>query len=223
MACGAAFDHAVSLAKEHPTLDIGVHLQIVEAPYPLTIPHLLADLARRRWNIPLEFRAQTEKVLAAGLKPTHLDTHKHTHLLPRVLDAVLAVSDEYKIPFIRRPFDLPFTGRPIPLALRLTSRAMLLPRRRFERLVPRATDHFAGFALTGSYDAQDLIHVIENLPPGTTEFMCHPGHLGPALASARTRLKASRPQELAALTDARVRDALIRCDVQLVTFRDLIG
>ncbi len=223
MACGRAFGHAVALAKEHPTLDIGVHLQIVQDPYPATIPDLVWQLALRPWNVPLEFRTQIEIVLNAGLKPTHLDTHKHTHLLPQVLDAIVEVSEEFKIPYIRRPFDLPFRGRPVPLKKRLAAQTMRLAKPRFDRLVKRATDHFAGFVLTGDYTAQDLIQVIENLPPGSTEFMCHPGHHGPQLEAAPTRLKRSRAQELAALTDPNVKDALVRCGVHLCAYRDLAG
>lgn len=223
MAHGAAFDRAVSLAKEHPTLDIGVHLQIVQHPYPPTIPHLAWQLALGRWNVPQEFRAQIERVRGAGLQPTHLDTHKHTHLLPQVLDAVVQVAEEFRIPFIRRPFDLPFTGRPVPFKKRLAAQAMRLAKPRFDRLVKRGTDHFAGFVLTGDYSAADLVHIIETLPPGSTEFMCHPGFHGPHLAAAHTRLKESRAQELAALTHPDVKEALVRCGVQLCCYRDLVG
>jgi chitin disaccharide deacetylase len=227
MAHGAAFPHAVSLAKGHPSLDIGVHLQIVQGPYPATIPELVWQLALSRWNVPLEFRRQVETVLSAGLRPTHLDTHKHTHLLPPVLDAVLEVGEEFKIPFVRRPFDLPFTGRPLPLPQRLAAQGMKLAKPRMDRLLRsanlRCTDHFAGFALTGDYTAMDLVHLIEALPAGSTEFMCHPGQHGPQLEAASTRLKRSRAQELAALTDPRVRDALVRCGVHLCGYRDLIG
>jgi predicted glycoside hydrolase/deacetylase ChbG (UPF0249 family) len=223
MACGDAFGDAVTLAKEHPTLDIGVHLQIVQHPYPPTIPSLAWQLALKRWNVPLEFRVQIERVLNAGLKPTHLDTHKHTHLLPPVLDAIVQVSEEFQIPFIRRPFDLPFAARPVPLKKRLAAQAMRLAKPRFDRLVKRGTDHFAGFVLTGDYTAQDLVSVIETLPLGSTEFMCHPGQLGPQLSSAHTRLKQSRVQELKALTSGSVRQALVRCGVRLGNYRDLIG
>lgn len=222
MAVAPAFGHAVALAKAHPTLDVGVHLQIVQHPYPASIPDLVWQLALRRWNVPLEFRTQIEIVLKAGIRPTHLDTHKHAHLLPQVLDAITQMSDEFKIPYIRRPFDLPFHGRPIPLKKRLAAQAMRLAKSRFDRQVKNATDHFAGFVLTGDYSAEDLVHVIETLPPGSTEFMCHPGHFGPQLAAAPTRLKESRAQELSALTHPKVQEALVRCGVQLTNYRNLI-
>ncbi|GAB4356024.1 MAG: hypothetical protein OHK0021_00300 [Bryobacter sp.] len=221
MAHGAAFAHAVELAQEHTTLDIGVHLQIVQGPFPPTIPHLLAKLALGRLNVRDEFRRQTERILAAGIVPSHLDTHKHTHLLPVVLEAVLEVSREYAIPWIRRPFDLPFTGRPVPAKAKLAVGLMRLAREQFQAKVTHATDHFAGFVLTGDYTAEDLVHLIENLPAGSTEFMCHPGHFTGELAAAQTRLKESRARELVALTDARVKEALVRAGVRLTNFRQL--
>jgi predicted glycoside hydrolase/deacetylase ChbG (UPF0249 family) len=234
MATGPRFDHAVQLARENPSLDVGVHLQIVQGPslsqpgrdLPASLPALLLSLAARRWDILAEFRLQTEKLLAAGLQPSHLDTHKHTHLLPPVLVAVAAISREYNIPWVRRPFDLPFEARPVPYFARAAAWTMKLMRRRFSSVLSshgcRSTDHFAGFVLTGSFTAADLCRVIENLPPGSTEFMCHPGHQGPELFAAPTRLKLSRSQELAALLDPRVRETLVRCDVELCSYRGLI-
>jgi predicted glycoside hydrolase/deacetylase ChbG (UPF0249 family) len=221
MAYGSAFEHAVELAKSHESLDIGVHLQLVQHPYPESIPAMLVQLASGRLKPQDEFRQQIEKVLAAGLEPTHLDTHKHIHLLPAVLDAIVPLSREYGISYIRRPFDLPFTGRPVPLALRLTAKAMSLPRRRFSRMVPHATDHFAGFVLTGDFSAADLVHLIQTLPAGVTEFMCHPGHCGAELQAAATRLKDSRTAELAALTDPSVQEAIVRSEVVLTNYRAL--
>ena len=50
---------------------------------------------------------QVRRIVDAGLSPTHLDTHKHTHLLPPVLEAVARISEEFRIPWVRRPFDFP--------------------------------------------------------------------------------------------------------------------
>lgn len=235
MANAPAFDHAVHLAQAHPTLDVGVHLQMVQGPslsrpgrpLPATLPALVAGLLSGAWNVLDEFRAQTEKVLSAGLAPTHLDTHKHTHLLPPVLDAAARVAQEYKIGFLRRPFDLPFDARPVPVGARLASFAMRRMNRHFTRVLSghgvRSTDHFAGFVLTGYFTAVDLVAVLQSLPDGITEFMCHPGHLGPELRAAPTRLKESRLQELRALTDPSVRASLNRAGIRLVSYRELLN
>ena len=154
-------------------------------------------------------------ILDAGIRPTHLDTHKHTHLAPPVLDAVARLGQEFGIPWVRRPFDFPLTAlrgavsREDPRAKRLTSGALGLLRRRFHRVLEkhgcRTTDHFAGFQITGRFRTAELVELLAALPEGSTELMCHPGRCGEALRSARTRLKESREHELEALIAPEVR------------------
>ena len=222
MATGAAFDDAVRLAKENPTLDIGCHLVLVgESPFPMSIAGLVPAVLAGRIPIYDAFAGQVRKIVDAGLAPTHLDTHKHTHLLPAVLEAVARVSEEFRIPWVRRPFDFP--GQPGGVGWK--NRLMRLRSAGFERTLAahgcRSTDWFAGFGVTGSYDAAWLAGMIRALPQGTTEFMCHPGLLGGELQGARTRLKQSRQDELTALTAPEVRAALAEAGVGLVCYRDL--
>ena len=228
MATGAAFDDAVRLAQENPALDIGIHLVLVgEAPFPATVAQLVCAVALGRVPIYDQLQAQVQRILNAGLKPTHLDTHKHTHLLPPVLDAVAHLSEEYRIPWVRRPFDLPLTpaGPSVPWTKRATSKSLGIVRGHFARVLAahgcRSTDHFAGFQITGHYAAADLARLIRALPEGSTEFMCHPGICSDELRGARTRLKESREQELRALTSPEVRAALGEAGVELVSYREL--
>lgn len=221
MANGAAFGDAIRLALEHPALDIGVHFVLVQGdslvtshPLPASVTQLLQALALRRIRPYDELRAQMVKILDAGIRPTHLDTHKHTHLLPPVLEAVARLGEEFGIPWVRRPMDLPLAGSPTeaPWKVRAVSRAMASLRGSFHRKLAargcRMTDHFAGFQLTGRYLAEDVLHLLRHLPPGTTEFMTHPGFCTAELRAATTRLKESREAELRALTDGRVVQAL---------------
>jgi predicted glycoside hydrolase/deacetylase ChbG (UPF0249 family) len=222
MATGNAFDDAVRLAKETPSLDIGCHLVLVGAPgFPLTIPELVRAVALGRIRIYDELGKQVRRIVDAGLSPTHLDTHKHTHLLPPVLDAVARISEEFQIPWVRRPFDFPLQ----PGGVGWKNRLMRLMNGRFRSSLARhhcrSTDWFAGFKLTGRYGSEDLINVIRALPEGVTEFMCHPGRCGDDLRSARTRLKESREEELRALTAPEVRAALADAGVTLANFREL--
>lgn len=226
MATGAAFDDAVRLARENPSLDIGVHLVLVgEPPFPLTVTQLIHAVALGRIRVYDELIAQVRRIVDAGLRPTHLDTHKHTHLLPPVLDAVARISEECGIPWVRRPFDFPMTYNDVPWARRATSTALGALRRHFGRILAkhgcRSTDHFAGFQITDRYTSADLVQLMGALPPGTTEFMCHPGICTAELRSARTRLKESREQELRVLTSPEVRAALARNGVELVNYRAL--
>jgi hopanoid biosynthesis associated protein HpnK len=234
MANGPAFDDAVRLARETPTLDIGCHLVLVGGhslvggkAFPATVGRLMAAMAGRQIRIYDELAAQVRRIAAAGIRPTHLDTHKHTHLAPPVLDAVARLSQEFGIRWVRRPFDFPMNAAagPTPLATRLASGAMGLLRGRFQRVLEkhgcRTTDHFAGFQITGRMRTAELAQLLELLPEGTTELMCHPGRCGAALRQARTRLKESREEELEALMAPETRAALQRNGIELVNYGEL--
>jgi predicted glycoside hydrolase/deacetylase ChbG (UPF0249 family) len=210
MATGAAFEHAVGLARENPTLDVGVHLVLVGAAgFPATVARLMGAIALGRLHIYDQLAAQVRKILEAGIRPTHVDTHKHTHLLPPVMDAVARISEEFRIPWVRKPLD-----PPIPLLQRWLQASL-------NQHACRTTDHFAGFEITGNYDASVLAALIRNLPEGVTEFMCHPGLCTEELQSARTRLKESRRRELDALVSREVRAAVQESGVKLVRYADL--
>ncbi len=226
MATGAAFDDAVRLARAHPTLDIGCHLVLVGSPgYPPTVMKLLEACARGRLNPYNELRKQIVKILDSGIRPTHLDTHKHTHLFPPVLEAVARLAGEFGIQWVRRPFDLPLASKRVPVTKRLVSRAFVGIRSHFHRVLARhgchTTDHFAGFQITGRYQANDVVNLIAALPEGTTEFMVHPGLCTAELKAATTRLKESREAELKALTSPEVRQALSANHVRLVRYSEL--
>ena len=235
MANGAAFDHAVGLARQNPTLDIGCHLTLIGgrsllAPYdplPGTVAELLTAIVSRRIRVYDELAAQVRRIIAAGITPTHIDTHKHTHLAPPVLDAVARISQEFGVVWVRRPFDLPLTAArgAAPLLKRATTESLELLRGRFHRVLAqhhcRTTDHFAGFQLTGRFRTAELVRLIHELPDGSTEFMCHPGRCGEALRNAPTRLKESREQELAALIAPETRQALTERGVRLENYHGL--
>lgn len=229
MANGAAFDHAVEVAREIPALDVGCHLVLVGGrsvadparELPRTVRKLGLQLMSGGW-IEEELEAQVEKVLAAGLRPSHLDTHKHTHLAPPVLRAVCRISRKYAIPWVRRPFDLPLTAA-APLRTRAVNTGLQSLRGPFDRILRRygcrTTDYFAGFQLTGRFRAGELADLIRQLPDGLTEFMCHPGRCTEELRAAPTRLKECRAEELAALVSEEVRRAVEEVGVELVNYR----
>jgi len=224
MATGAAFDDAVRLAGENPSLDVGCHLVLVGSPgFADTVPQLIVGI--RKMHVYELLAAQVRKIVDKGIQPTHLDTHKHTHLLPPVLDAVARISEEFKIPWVRRPFDFPMEAGGIGWTKRAVSSGLGAMRGRFQRILSShgclSTDHFAGFRMTGSYDAAYLEKLIRELPEGSTEFMCHPGRCTEELRSQRTRLKDSREAELRSLTAPEVRQVLVQCGVRLASFRDL--
>lgn len=234
MAGGDAFDDAVALAAGAPGLDVGVHLVVVGGrsvaepgrALPATLSELVWRIARG-WSVAAieeEMAAQIEKIQAAGLAPSHLDVHKHAHLLPTVLEAVVRVAVRYRIGWIRKPFDIPLTAAAgsAPATRRWLHRSFGPLRAGFDRRIAarglRAADHFAGFQITGLFREQELATLIRALPDGVTELMCHPGYCTDELRAARTRLKESRERELEALVSHAAAEAVAERGVTLSGF-----
>ena len=175
------------------------------------IAKMLKPGARAR--IYEELRAQIEKIIAADIHPTHLDSHKHAHILPAIFRIVVRLAHEFQIPYVRLPLDRTTPYGRLPCAA-LDPLYQRIARSRSVRM----TDHFLGFRLTGSLDEKSFQEALANLQEGTTEFMCHPGFLGEELRSAATRLKESRVRELEALTSPRIREFMDAAGVRLATF-----
>jgi predicted glycoside hydrolase/deacetylase ChbG (UPF0249 family) len=84
-----------------------------------------------------------------------------------------------------------------------------------------STDGTVGIAITGLLDQQTLLRILEALPDGTWELVCHPGYSDADLQAAGTRLTQSREIELSALTSAETKKALADRDIKLISYADL--
>lgn len=252
MANGEAFEDAVELALANPGLGIGCHLAVVGglpvAPVaevsslvdsagvlPKTLTRLMFKLARG--SVPTEelmreFRAQLERVAQAGIKLTHLDTHKHSHTHPKVMKALAKVAAEFGIKCVRNPFENPFSlKRPSPLAdwsylKQCALSAAISPGAiQFKRLVRenglKTPDRFFGVKVTGMLDSSAIRSIMESLGEGTAELMCHPGEYDADLERAHTRLKRERARELEALSDPNLRRLAEEQGIELINYRGL--
>lgn len=230
MANGPAFEHAVRIAQKHPSLGVGCHLTLVQGEsvaspgtqLPRSASRLLASPPTLQKALR-ELQAQIEALLDHGIRPSHLDTHQHVHLLPVVLEAVATLADRFRIPWIRKPFDTPLGMAPVLRAgLALAIRPWRIPfEERLHRARCRTTDYFAGFVGTGAMDSRWLVALLAGLPGGIGELMCHPGICGPELQRAHTRLKQSREIEMRALCSDEVRRAVAEHGIELLSYRDL--
>ncbi|MBV8829382.1 MAG: ChbG/HpnK family deacetylase [Acidobacteriaceae bacterium] len=221
MATGDAFDDAIRLAKENPTLDVGCHLVLIQGralttgrPFPDTPAQVAVSMWKHEASATYaELRAQIEKIQSAGIRATHLDSHKHTHILPQIFRMVVRLAHEFRVPYVRLPLD-----ETAPYARTVCRAIRPLYSRVAAKHGVRMTDHFLGYRLTGTLTETTLLAALAKLREGTTEFMCHPGYLGPELQRAATRLKQSRVRELEALTSPRVRRFMDEAGVRLATF-----
>jgi len=253
MANGDAFEDAVELARANPGLGVGCHLAVVggrpvarpsevrslvdgEGVLPATLTQLVIKLARGSVStdeIVREFRSQLERVTLTGIKPTHLDTHKHSHTHPQVMNALARVAVDFGIQCVRNPFESVFTrARPSDLSKwgylkqYALSTAIQPGAIQFKRLVRgnglKTPDRFFGVKLTGMLDRAAIRSMMESLPEGTAELMCHPGVYDDDLERARTRLKRERERELEALSDASLRLIAKEQGIELITYRELL-
>jgi predicted glycoside hydrolase/deacetylase ChbG (UPF0249 family) len=190
-------------------------------PLPKDFPALLTAIVSRRIDIYAELSAQVRKIVAAGIAPTHLDAHKHTHVLPPVASAIARIVRETGIRWVRKPFDFGGLAGSTDWSARLMHTQRHSLQRKLREAGAVTTDHFAGFALTGYLNEAKLLDLIEKLPEGSTELMCHPGFCRDQLRASSTRLKESREIELRALTSPNVRSALDHRNIRLSTFASL--
>jgi predicted glycoside hydrolase/deacetylase ChbG (UPF0249 family) len=110
VANGAAFYDAVEQLRDAPSLEVGVHLTLVEerSLTGMRLPRSYVEFLRGMKDgaaIERELRAQIERVLAAGLRVTHLNGHQHVHMWPSVFAIVSQLADEYGIGYVRRVRD----------------------------------------------------------------------------------------------------------------------
>lgn len=242
MARAAATGEAVEIARATPSLGVGCHVVLVDgqpagrdvktlAPQGRFYPKLGGFLSAlltgriREDEIEVEARAQIEFLQAQGVRLAHIDTHKHTHMFPQVLRPVLLAARACGIRAVRNPFEPAWSVAATPGApfMRRTQvRLLRMLERRFRRIV--AEEGFAttagalGVLATGTLNAATVTSLLRAMPPEeqTYELVTHPGYNDGALASANTRLLASREVEREALTALRG-----AAKIKLVTFGQL--
>jgi chitin disaccharide deacetylase len=252
MANGPAFTEAVKLVKRNPRLGVGCHVVLIDGEPLLDrekIPSLthsrrfrdsLKSFAARALSrrideeeIFAEVAAQIRKLQASAISVSHVDTHKHTHLFPRILRPVLRAARECGVRAVRNPFGprLPMRSSQLMQRPNLWTRYAQLRilggfAKNFRSAVARegfvTPDGTLGIEVTGTLD-ETLFHAIaESIPEGTWEFVCHPGYNDADLQKANTRLRESRETELRVLTLPGAREILEQKRIQLISYRDLV-
>lgn len=203
-------NQAIKLAKEHPSLAVGLHLNLTYGQ-PLLPASKVSTLVNPLGNffkdpqyiqkqvpldqIRIELAAQIQRFLATGLRLSHLDTHHHLHAEPRILDLLVEFAHNLKVPFrALNPTELLARG--------------VSPRAQF-------VDFFASRdGLTG------LLAIISNLAEGVTEIPCHPGYCDQELVTIST-LNEARQQELQLLTNPLVLSTIKELGVKLTNYLEV--
>jgi predicted glycoside hydrolase/deacetylase ChbG (UPF0249 family) len=263
MANGAAFADAVTAARSAPNLSVGCHVVLVDGT-PVSPPDAVDTLLAIRSAEPdkfysslsafaaramlggfdpdqlvAEITAQIRKIQSTGLEVTHLDTHKHAHIFPEILAALLRAARICGVRAIRNPFvplqAMParlFKGKPDlwkrygQVRMLHTFSGPFHPRIKCAGLL--TPDGVIGVIETGSAAGPDgssgfgslLRQTLANLPEGTWELVCHPGYIDADLRRAGTRLLDSREEERRLLTSPELRRFLEEQQIQIVSYRE---
>jgi hopanoid biosynthesis associated protein HpnK len=238
-ACGAAFADAVERLDELPQMGVGVHLTLADgraAGEPAAAPTLVAAdgtlprdalaFARSYFSgkiaaadVRAELRAQLARVRDAGVRPTHVDSHRHLHNFPGVAPVVVELAREFGVRAVRLsrcrlwPARRGWLGR--QLALRVCAEAFGRLARRAGLKMPEGLEcqEWAGALTTAR-----LVAAAAKLRPGKWELVCHPAAENSAGDEAAAY---DRAGELAALTSPAVRDALEERGVKLINYAAL--
>lgn len=246
MVRGKAFDEAVSLARENPGLQVGLHLTLLQGQAVLP-PEELPGLVDREGNFPVdpvltgmryffcrslrgelqrEIEAQILRFRETGLPLSHIDGHLNIHMHPTVFAILAELMPKYGIKSFRLTRENlardPATDGTRRFGRRLDAfifaRLAENCRPVLEKLGIFHTDEVKGLLNSGKMTEAYLLKVLDCLKSGSTEIYFHPGCLpDPDLASWMPDYL--HEEELAALVSPKVRQKITELGIQLGTYR----
>jgi predicted glycoside hydrolase/deacetylase ChbG (UPF0249 family)/glycosyltransferase involved in cell wall biosynthesis len=191
-----AAEEAARLSREAPTLEVGLHLDLGEWHYQ-----------RGRWVqvervVAMDDEAavsrEAERQLARfrrlfGRDPTHLDSHQNAHRTEPLRSVLLTMAEQLEVPL-----------------------------RHFTEGIFVCSEFYGQTSRGGPFpegvSRARLLRILEALPAGVTELVCHPGHPDREAGPYGTE----RELELRALTDPELPDVLRRTGIELGTFAQLL-
>ncbi len=253
LANGSAYEDGVRTARELPSLGVGVHLNLSDGK-PIAPPNEVRSLLKETGEFSddpaslllrlttkslklshaeKEWDAQIRKILSDGIRPTHLDGHKHVQMLPGLFAIVLRLARKHDIDAVRISHEssslraaLSNDGESAGVRLKqgVQARGLKLLARDARQMAERAgiasADYFCGIAQTGVLTLNGVRNLLAHLPDGTTELMCHPGYADADLQNSTTRLQQSRETELQILTDQSVRKIIAERGIRLINYAE---
>jgi predicted glycoside hydrolase/deacetylase ChbG (UPF0249 family) len=194
MVRGPAAAEAADCIHHHPSLGIGLHVDLGEWIYQ--------DMQwRQRYHVvdianPAAVASEVERqysqfVKIVGKPPTHIDSHQHVHRQNPARDIVIALGHRLRIPVRHFTPGVQYVG-----------------------LFYGQSDK--GYPYPQGITADALISAIEQLAPGVSELGCHPG----LDAELESTYCSQRLDEVRSLCDPKVRAALIAAGIELCSFAD---
>lgn len=182
-----------------------------------------------------ELDAQVRRMRELGVEPTHWDGHQHRHLYPPYLLAAIRVARRHGIRRARSPRRWLVWEDGTRQWSRMVCYYLRKPQRLFTHTSGRILYRYVrwrGFITTdrqvtslhldrtGNYRPECWRAVMEKLPPGTSELVCHPAYPDETLQKHATYVE-QRRQELEILTSPELRRAAEENGVELISFHNL--
>ena len=218
-------------ARAHPDADLGLHLTLTaewqtyrwgSVESKDKVPSLLdpdgtfpnndsvVGVRAKQAEIELELRAQIQRAMALGIRPTHLDSHMGSlFTTPALLATYVKIAHEYHLPFLALRTN-PFGGPPMPLAANDIPLDALI--QAFEDIPAEKWKEF-------------YLNAIANLKPGLTEIIVHLGHDDAELQAVTVNQEpwgsAWRQRDYNVVNSPEFKKALQDNKVILIKWRDL--
>lgn len=245
LVCGKAFNEAVHLAKENSNLGVGIHLAITEEQSILPrdkIGTLLDEDKGSFLNLSLfirrflsgkiilsqiysEFESQIARFLETGLKPTHLDSHRHIHMIPKIFEILLGLARQFgisKIRLSRSALTHILRSKRCFRAIGVLGLSTIanIQLQKLKRYMVDTPDYCYGLIDSGCLDENRLIDILNHLLTGTNELICHPGFVTDALLN-KYRWNYHWLTELNALTSSNVKTLVKSLNIQLIRYDEI--
>jgi len=241
-----AAEQAVESARGLANFGVGIHLNLTEGrpvskeedvkcmldsdgKFALSAGKLAIRAALRgkvRAAIEAELSAQIQWVIDRGIKPTHLDSHKHIHSFPAIFRIVCRLAKQFGIPAIRFCYEPErVSSSPWPMSdaqgrTRATIVRIMAKVNRWQDKGFFKTDALYGVAHTGKININFFRAVSLYNPYRTAEVMTHPGYIYD-LDASQTRLVNQREAELEALCSEKTKQFFKEAGIKLVHYGEL--
>jgi chitin disaccharide deacetylase len=236
MNMGNAEDALEKAKQECPNLGLGVHLVLTTGRPVLPITKVSSlvtpdgffpeesELIFRLSSLNMdevmsEWQAQIERFVAViGHVPDHLDSHHHISFLnSQLFQIMLELATTYQCA-IRFPDEETAKNMledfPINTSVEIRKTNLQL----LNQYLPLHPDKFIKTFYDENANTTHLIKILNELPNGTTEIMCHPGYVDEELI-INSSYQQQREGELAVLKDQNIKDYLSAHEIELINFK----
>lgn len=244
---GNAFEGALKIAK-NCTIDIGVHFTFLEEKPILSADNVgsiidenrrffssLPRFIRRLYlnkktilNIEKEAKAQIEKILDAGIKPSFFNSHQHVHMLPGLFEKLVLLAGKYNIKVLRVPceniarINLHSNRHKffLPLGIFFLNASSVHHRKILRIKGLKYADRSVGILENGHLNENVLLGILKRLRCGVTEIICHPGIFDQSMIDYK-HWHYHWDDELAALLSTNIKKYIYENKIEIINFKSL--